>query len=117
MRLATLGDRWGAETSPSGFELQYAQTADEIAPGIVDYAKQIQALGESLVDAISRARLSLAMTDYQASMLDLQLQRAQQGLPPLPTNYGTGNAGTVDSRVVLLALLAIGALILMTRKE
>lgn len=114
---ATLGDFWGAETSPSGFDLVYAQTANEIAPGIVDYARTIQTIGESLIDAISRARMSLAMTDYQRSMLDVQLDRARQGLAPLPTNYGVGTGSQIDSKTVMLALAAIAFLILMTRKS
>lgn len=115
MAYGTLGDFWGAETSPSGFDLQYAQTANEIAPGIVDYANSIRTIGESLVDAISRARMTLAMTDYQRGMLDIQLQRAQQGLPPLPSNYGTGSGNQIDSKIVLLALAAIALLVLMKK--
>lgn len=113
-----LGDNWGAETSPSGFDLVYAQTSDEIAPGIVDFAKQIQIMGESLIDAISRARTQLAMSDTQRQLLDLQLTRAQQGLPPLDMSayLGGGTGQAFDQRTIMLVLLGIAALILLTRK-
>lgn len=116
MHVQTLGDRWGAETSPSGFDLIYAQQAEEIAPGIVDYANQIRLFGESLIDSISRARMSLAMSDQQRALLDVQLQRAQLGLPPIQTGqYGVVGGSTVDSKMVLLALAGIALILLMRR--
>lgn len=111
-----LGDNWGAETSPSGMDLAYAQTADQIAPGIVDYARQFQAVGESLIEAISRARMTLSMSDAQRQLLQVQIDRARQGLPPLQTTQYTGGGAGISTQTLLLVALALGALILMTRK-
>jgi hypothetical protein len=114
---SSLGDNWGAETSPSGFELTYAQTADQIAPGIVDYARQFQTAGESLIEAISRARMTLAMSDAQRELLQVQIDRARQGLPPLQTTQYTGGVQGINNQTLILVALALGVLILMTRKS
>lgn len=107
-----LGDRWGAETSPDGFDL-YVQSSEEIAPGIVDVARSIQTVGESLIDAISRARLQVAMTDYQTEMLRLNLENARTGRPPVSVAQYSGTGGTsIDTKTVMIALLGLGALVL-----
>ena len=103
-----LGDNWGAETSPSGFELQYAQAADQIAPGILDYAMTIITSGESILNAINRARISVTMTDLQREQLDQQLQRARAGLPPPALS-------PVNQQIQTQTILMIG-LYLLTRK-
>lgn len=108
-----LGDAWGAETSPSGYDLVYARTIDADAPGILEYAQTIQAVGESLLDAISRARLTLAMTDAQRQMIDIQLARARQGLPPISTAQP---APPISSTTILLIVAALVAVYLATRK-
>jgi hypothetical protein len=114
MHIGNLGDRWGAETSPSGFELQTLEAINQTAPGIVDYASQIQTVGESLIQAIARARATLSMSDFQAQMLDIQLARAQAGQPPLSTqNYLSGG---FDQKTILLIVAALAALYLITRK-
>ena len=108
-----LGDNWGAETSPSGFELQYAQEADRIAPGILDYAMTIITSGESILNAINRARISVTMTDLQREQLDQQLQRARTGLPPTtlsPTNM------QIQTQTILMIAAALVGLYLLTRK-
>lgn len=108
-----LGDRWGAETSPSGFELEYAAAADTIAPGIVDYARQIAQAGETLINAISRARLTLDMTDQQRALLQVQLTRAQQGLPPIPA----APAPAVPTWVWVAGLALLGVLLLRSGND
>lgn len=118
MHMGNIGDRWGAETSPDGFELQTLEAINQTAPGIVDYAAQIQTVGESLIQAIARARATLQMSDFQRQMLDIQLQRAQAGQPPLSVqNYMQGGIGGFDQKTVLLILAAVVALYLVTRKN
>lgn len=114
MRGGTLGDNWGAETSPSGFDLQYAQTADSIAPGILDYANTIKAVGESWIDAIARARMTVAMTDAQRQLLDIQIDRARQGLPPLNTQpYTSGGVNIGGAQLSGQTLLILAALVVV----
>lgn len=94
----------------------FAGAADATAPGIVDIARQLQAAGESLIDAISRARMTVAMSDAQRELLQIQIDRARQGLPPIQTApyTTTGGAGFIDGKV-LLVLLLVG-LVLATRR-
>lgn len=101
----------------SGVETQFAQTANEIAPGIVDIANSIRLVGESLIDAVSRARLSVAMTDTQLQLLDLQLQRAQQGLPPVDVSGYLGGRPQIDNRTVMLGIALLVGLILLTNRS
>lgn len=103
--LSGLGDRWGAETSPDGFDLVYAQEAEKIAPGIVDYAQTIRSVGMSLVDAIAQARNTLAMSDAQRQMLDIQIQRAQAGQPPINSTQYFGGGSPLNQAISSQTLL------------
>jgi len=97
---------------------------DQIAPGIVDYAQSIRTASESIIDAINRARLSVAMTDAQRELLAVQVQRAQQGLPPINTQVYTGAGGITAGTILgmpaqtfmMLALAAIGVYLLSKRR-
>jgi len=109
-----LGDRWGAETSPDGFELAYADAANQIAPGIVDFAQSIATAGETIISAINRARTQVAMTNQQRDLLDLQLQRAQQGLPPL--NVNAVNQGGLTLTPTMMIVGGLLLVYLLTRK-
>jgi hypothetical protein len=109
-----LGDNWGAETSPNGFELEYANAANQIAPGIVDFAQSIATAGETIISAINRARTQVSMTNQQRDLLDLQLQRAQQGLPPLNVNASTQGGLTLTPTMLILGGLLL--VVLLTRK-
>lgn len=111
-----LGDRWGAESSPSGFDAAYMQSSESIAPGIVDYAQSIKTASMSIIDALSYARNSVSMTDQQRDLLSVQLDRARQGLPPLNTSvYGIGaqqnQMGAFFAQNQGMILLIVGAII------
>lgn len=118
---ANLGDAWGADTSPHGYDLVYAQSADAIAPGIVATAQQIATAGESIVSAIARATNVVNMNDAQRQLLNLQIQRAQSGQAPLyGAQYGIslpGQAagGFLNNQTVMLAMLGFAALLLLRR--
>ena len=112
------GDRWGAETSPSGTDLVYAQNAEQVAPGIIDVVNSIRVAGESFIDALARARAQVALSDAQSDLLALNIDRARQGLPPIsPQQYITGSPTnqSISAQTALLAVLGLGALILATR--
>mgnify|MGYP000848251690 CR=1 FL=1 len=113
-----IGDRWGAETSPSGTDQIYATVAEQTAPGIVDVVNSIRVAGESFIDALARARAQVALSDAQSDLLSLNIDRARQGLPPIsPQQYitGTPTNQSISANTVLLAVLGLGALILATR--
>lgn len=118
--LAGLGVNWTTDSefdwtnpyaTPGSFDVQFTAVADDIAPGIVTYAQSIQTGAESIIDAISRARLQLAMTDYQRDMLQVQIDRARQGLPPvMPASNG------IDQKTILIGLAILAGLYLITRR-
>lgn len=111
-----LGDWWGAELSPVGLDLQFAAAADQAAPGIVQYAEQIRAIGESLIEAINRARLSVAMSDAQRELLDIQIRRAQQGLPPIQTGaYTNGQPAAGETSTLVWVALGVAAIALLRK--
>lgn len=116
----TLGDRWGAETSPSGTDLVYAQTAEEVAPGILDVVASIRVAGESFIDALARARAQIALSDAQAELLQINIDRAREGRPPIsPQQYMTGGTPTnqsISAQTALVIALAVGGLALVLRR-
>ncbi|TXH48432.1 MAG: hypothetical protein E6Q97_24840 [Desulfurellales bacterium] len=84
------------------YSQQYAVSFNEIAPGIVEWANSFRAVGETLIDSIARVRTAIAMSDAQRAMLDIQLQRAQAGLPPLSMQQNSNGNG-----LMILALIAL----------
>ena len=108
-----MGDRWGAETSPSGFDLQYRVALDSLVPNLPPAAvEQSKMPGENYVDAFVRLAQSLILTDAQRRLLNVQVQRASQGLPPLDmTNYGLGVSAGLSPELTRLAwVVGLGAL-------
>lgn len=64
---------------------------DSIAPGISDIVSTEQQPGESWFDTLARAIPLLAATVQQKQLLDVQVQRAKAGLPPLNVSqYAAG---------------------------
>lgn len=87
----------------------FSVVVDQIAPGIVGYAQTIATASDTLVSALIRARSQVAMNDTQRQLLDLQIQRAQQGLPPLNTSAitGTGSQGVTLTGPMILGIAAL----------
>ena len=123
MKLQNLGDAgvWNFETLPYDFASQFpvsnqpfAVVVDQVAPGIVSYAQSIATAGETLLSAVLRARSSVSMNDAQRQLLDIQLQRAQAGLPPLDVSSitGGGRAGLTRSGPLVLGLIVAAVLLL-----
>lgn len=110
----SLGDRWGSDPTLSDPAQMYSSdydlaiSANEIAPGIVDYARQIQIFGESLIDSISRARTQLALSDAQSELLRIQIDRARQGLPPIQTTAYTSGASIDPKTLSILLVVLLG---------
>jgi hypothetical protein len=117
----SLADSWGAELSPSGFELQYLQAAEQVTPGVSAATQQEKLPGESYVDALARVVQTYAIADTQRRILNVQLQRAQQGLPPLrAAEYGVGASVNVGlspdtQKMLLWGALGLGALFVLPR--
>lgn len=93
----------------------YAPVFDITAPGIVEWANSIRVAGESLVDAVSRIRSQVAMSDAQRALLDVQVQRARAGLPPMDIGGYLGTGVRIDSNTLLLILGIVAILVFAKR--
>lgn len=103
----TIGDRWGADESPSGYELQYAAQVEGDSPGIASYIRQT---GDVL------GGLMQLQQQYRAAQIDdaqlrAQIERARAGQPPIMTAAGPGMGG-MFAGVPGWKLAALGALII-----
>jgi hypothetical protein len=98
-------------------EAQWAGGIETIAPGLIDQARDIAATGENWIDSVARAMSTVAMADYQRRLLNVQLDRARQGLPPLESSqYGMGlNVGVNTQTALLIGGIALVALLALRR--
>jgi hypothetical protein len=76
-------DAWTVDDSPSA---SYAQALDTIAPNITGIVQQNKVQDESWTDALIRLLPAVAATWQQKQLLQVQVERAKQGLPPLDAN-------------------------------
>lgn len=94
---------------------------DTIAPGIIEQARAVAVEGEDWVSAVSRAMTTVAMADYQRRLLNVQLERARQGLPPLAASeYGVGVSVGIDPvtrNMLLIGGVALVAVLLLARRR
>jgi hypothetical protein len=99
-------------------DVDFQAAIQQIAPGIVEQTDQVAVPGESWISSVARAMGTVAMADYQRKLLNVQLDRARQGKPPLqPSEYGLGVQVGVSPQIVLLGLAAIAALVLIARRR
>jgi len=99
----------------------YAVALETAAPGVVNVIDQVAKPGENWTDALVRTLPVLAATAQQYQILQVQVERARQGLPPLDSSqYGAGvNVGlSADTlKIVLYAGLAVAAAIWFSRRK
>jgi hypothetical protein len=116
----TMDDPYGTyETESRGFTPDARSYGVEtIAPGISDVADAIRVQGEDWISSVSRAMGQVAMADYQRRLLNVQLERARQGLPPLDASqYGaTVNVQAPQLNYLMLVGLAAVAFLLLRRR-
>ena len=97
----------------------YAPVFNTMAPGFNTLIDQQQQPSESWIDAAARLLPILAATEQQRQLLAVQVQRAQQGLPPLNmSQYAAGVQVGMSSDLknilviggsIALAILLFGA--------
>jgi hypothetical protein len=91
----------------SVFDSAYAPVFDYVAPGLNTMVQDQQQSGESWIDSVARLLPIIAATDQQRQLLQVQVDRARQGLPPL--NVSQYSAGVqVGMSSDLKQLLMIG---------
>lgn len=116
MRIARFGDAgtgniaYGDWMTPA--EMQYAQAVDQQIPGLSSQVAAQALPGEGFIDSLARVVSTLSLADAQRKLLNVQVQRAQQGLPPLDASqYSLGmNVGLTPT--TQRALMIGGALVL-----
>lgn len=102
------------ETESRGYVPEIAK----IAPGIVEVADKLKVPGEDWIASIARAAGQVSMADYQRRLLNVQLERARAGLPPLSAQqYGVGiNVEAPQLNLLLLVGLGLAAVFLLRRR-
>lgn len=72
-----------------GVPADYADQLDALAPTIVDKIEETQTPGESWIDTLARILPSVLASVQQKQLLDVQIERARAGLPPLDVSQYT----------------------------
>lgn len=103
---------------PYGMDIATADALESFAPNVVQKIAESQTPGESWVDTAQKIFSALVMSEQQRQLMQLNIERAKQGLPPIDISRYSGvgvnvglSAGT--QQLVTYALLAGGALILL----
>lgn len=109
---------------PYGITDEQAQAINSIAPNATSVIAQNQSPGEPWYETAQKILTGLVMTQQQRQLMELNIERARQGLPPIDINRYSGvgvnvglSAGT--QQLVTYALLGVGAFLLLnmyTRK-
>lgn len=104
--LASIGDRCGAETSPSGFDLQFAADLDSVDRGAADYIREFG----DVIGALQSVLNNVTLSEIERQRIRAQLERARAGQPPLPPAAGAPGSGlAINWQMVGLAAVGIGA--------
>ena len=108
-----LGDRGWSEGTEGVSDSALADV-DSVAPGIVDKALSMTLPGESTIDALIRAASTVVMADTQRRILNIQIDRMRQGLPPLnASQYSPGVGVNVGLSPEIMKMVALGGAALL----
>jgi hypothetical protein len=94
----------------------YATELEVVAPTVTEKINQVQQPGESWMDTLQRMLPTLATTYQQHQLLQVQVDRAKAGLPPLDVSqYAAGvQVGlSPETRKLLMGAGFVGLAILM----
>ena len=100
----------------------YAAVLEEIAPGINTKINQTQTTGESWIDTLTKLVPALTLTVQQIQLMQLNIARAEKGLPPIDIASYSGigvNVGLSASTRNLLIYggIALVAVFFLTRSR
>lgn len=111
-----LGDTYDPATNSfteSDIPAATAVQLEATAPGITAIVAQQQQPGQSWTDALKTALPIVAATYQQKQILDVQVQRAQQGLPPLDASqFAAGVNVGLSPQTLQYILLGAGGIAL-----
>lgn len=99
----------------------YSEAVDAVAPGITGIIDSNRAPGESWTDTLQRLLPILATTYQQKQLLDVQVDRARSGLPPLDASmYAPGvqvGLSSDTTKTLMFGAAAVLALVFMSRRR
>jgi len=98
----------------------YAAVLDQAAPGIVQKIAQTQTPGESWIDTLTKLVPALTMTVQQVQLMQLNIERAKNGLPPIDIASYSGigvNVGISPAtrNLIIYGGIALVAVLFLTR--
>lgn len=103
---------------PEGMSKAQWEALYSIAPNASTIVAQNQTPGEPWYETAQKMLTGLLMTRQQEQLMQLNIERARQGLPPIDINRYSGvgvnvglSAGT--QQLVTYALLGLGAIVLL----
>lgn len=97
-----------------GLQLAYENALQAQDPEVAQAVQSQKFPGEDFLTAAARVLQTYTMADSQRRLLQAQMQRAQQGLPPLnASQYGLGMTFGLSPDTMKLVGLGIGALALL----
>lgn len=108
----TYEDAIDAGTIPAGMSREQYQAIESFAPNAPAIVAQNQTPGESWADTAQKILTGLVMTEQQRQLMQLNIERAKQGLPPIDINRYSGvgvNVGLSQGTQQLVLYLALGA--------
>lgn len=108
----TYEDAIDAGTLPAGMTREQYQAIGTIAPNATQVLAQNQVPGEPWYETAQKILTGLVMTNQQRELMQLNIERARQGLPPIDINRYTGvgvNVGLSQGTQNLVLYLALGA--------
>jgi len=113
----TYEDAIDAGTIPAGMSREQYQAIESFAPNASAIVAQNQTPGESWADTAQKVLTALAMTEQQRTLMQINIERARQGLPPIDINRYSGvgvNVGLSQGtqQLVTYALLGLGAILI-----
>ena len=86
---------------------------DQVAPGIVQKINQTQTPGESWIDTLTKLVPALTMTVQQVQLMQLNIERAKNGLPPIDIASYSGIGVNVGISPATRNLLIYGGIALV----
>jgi len=100
----------------------YAQVLEQVAGGINKKISETQVPGESWIDTLTKLLPAITMTAQQQQLMQLNIERAKKGLPPVDIAAYTGigvNVGLSPDTKNLLIFggLALVAVFFLVRKK
>ncbi len=108
----TYEDAIDAGEVPQGMTREQWAAFGTFAPGATAIVAQNQTPGESWTDTLQKVLTGIVATNQQRQLMQLNIERARQGLPPVDINRYTGvgvNVGLSQSTQQLVLYLALGA--------